>query len=103
MATDNQSSYISDLAVAKTKEFKEVKELLVSSGIVADTAETVMKAQTLAEITGALTDQQASSFIDVLIATKPPERARIYSKKRVERTISALDGIKGTIAGWTFK
>jgi len=102
MATENQSSYITDLAVLKTKEFKEVKELLVSTGIVADTAETVMKAQTLSEITNALTDQQASSFIDALIANKAPERARAYSKRRVEHTISALYNIKSTIAGWKF-
>ena len=102
MATEIQSKYISDLVVIKTKEFKEVKELLISNIIVGDNAELVNSAQSIAEITHALTDIQASKFIDVLIATKPPERARAYSKKRVERTISALDGIKATIAGWNF-
>ena len=102
MATDNQRSYIEDLAVLKTKEFKEVKELLVSTGIVADSASTVSEAQSLAEITHALTDKQASSFIDALIASKAPVRSRVYSPKRVEQTISALGSIKDTIAGWDF-
>lgn len=102
MATDKQSSYIADLAVLKVKEFKEVKEMLQASGIVSDNAELVANAQTIAEITHALTDFQASRFIDLLIATKQPDRGRAYSKRRVENTIGALDDIKATIADWNF-
>lgn len=102
MATETQSKYIADLAVIKTKEFKEVKELLVANQIVGDNAEIVNNAQSLAEITSALTDLQASKFIDVLIATKTPVREKVYSKKRVEKTINALDDIKSTIDGWKF-
>ena len=99
---DWESNYIRDLAVLKTKEFKEVKELLIASGIVNDNAELVNNAQSIAEITHALTDLQASKFIDVLINTKPPMRGRSYSTKRVEKTISALSDIKDTIDGWGF-
>ena len=102
MASELQSNYIRDLAVLKTKEFKEVKELLVASSIVGDNAELVSNAQSIAEITHALTDLQASKFIDVLINTKPPMRGRSYSTKRVEKTISALNDIKNTIDGWGF-
>lgn len=102
MSTPTQSKYIEDLAVLKTKEFKEVKELLVASGIVTEQAELVNNAQSLAEITHALTDLQASRFIDVLIGTKPPARERVYAKKRVEKTVKALDDIKKTIADWKF-
>jgi len=102
MASKTQSNYIADLAVLKTKEFKEVKELLVSSGIVKVSSETVMQAQDLAEITHALTDLQASKLIDVLINTKPPARGRAYSERRVQRTIAELDNIKATIADWGF-
>lgn len=103
MATETQSKYIADLAVVKTKEFKEVKELLVSSGIVKDTAETVMQAKDINEITHALTDLQASQFIDVLIKTKTPARERTYAARRVERTVAVLDDIKATIDDWDFK
>jgi hypothetical protein len=102
MATETQKKYIADLAVIKTKEFKEVKELLVSSGIVKDSSETVMQAQTIAEITNALDDGQASRFIDVLISTKPPYRDTTYSKRRVENTVNLLDDIKSTIDDWGF-
>lgn len=102
MSTETQSKYIADLAVLKTKEFKEVKELLVASAIVGDNAEIVNNAQSLAEITAALTDLQASKFIDVLIASKAPARERTYSKRRVEKTVKALDDIKKTIDGWAF-
>ena len=102
MATDIQSKYIADLVVLKTKEFKEVKELLIANNIVGDNAGIVAGATSIAEITHALTDAQASKFIDVLIATKTPDRSRVYSKKRVERTISVLDDIKSTIDGWIF-
>lgn len=102
MATEAQRSYIDGLAVAKTKEFKEVKELLVASEIVKDTSETVMQAQSLAEITNALDDGQASRFIDVLIQTKAPARGRVYSERRVEATIKTLDDIKKTIDNWGF-
>lgn len=102
MATDAQRKYITDLAVIKTKEFKEVKELLVSNGIVGADAETVANAGTLAEVVNALDDGQTSRFIDVLIATKEPSRQRVYSKKRVERTISTLDSIKTEINDWDF-
>lgn len=102
MATEAQSKYIADLAVIKTKEFKEVKELLVSSGIVGTDAEIVKTAQSIAEITHALDDAQASKFIDVLIATKPPARGRVYADKRVKSTIAALDDIKKTIDDWSF-
>lgn len=102
MASETQSKYIADLTVLKTKEFKEVKELLQSSGIVGEHAETIDSAQSIAEITGALTDLQASRFIDLLITTKEPTRERVYSKKRVERTIALLDDIKATIDDWDF-
>lgn len=102
MATETQSKYIADLAVIKTKEFKEVKELLVASGIVSENAEIVATAASLAEITHALTDAQASKFIDILIAAKTPARDRVYAKRRVERTVAALDDIKATISGWSF-
>lgn len=102
MATETQSKYISDLAVAKTKEFKEVKELLIASGIVSDSADTVKTASTIAEITAALTDLQASKFIDLLIGTKEPARSRVYSKRRVEGAAAALDDIKATIDDWGF-
>lgn len=103
MASGTQSKYIADLAVIKTKEFKEVKELLVSSGIVKDTSEVVMQAQSIKEITNALDDLQASKFIDVLIKTKTPARERTYSQRRVERTVALLDDIKATIDNWSFE
>lgn len=102
MASETQSKYIADLAVLKTKEFKEVKELLVANEIIGADAELVKTAQSIAEITHALTDLQASKFIDVLITTKEPARATAYSKKRVEKTIGILDDIKSDINGWGF-
>lgn len=102
MSTPNQSDYIRDLAVLKTKEFKEVKELVVANKIVGDDATIVLNANTVNEMTDAMTDQQASAFIDALISTEAPNRARQYSQKRVQKTIDTLDDIKKTVAGWTF-
>lgn len=102
MATEAQSKYIADLVVIKLKEFKEVKELLISSGIVSDKAEIVKNAQTIAEITHALDDAQASRFIDVLNAAKTPVRGRAYSERRVQGAIRAVEDIKKTINDWDF-
>lgn len=102
MATETQSKYIADLVVKHTKEFKEVKELLIANEIVGADAELVKTAASIAEITHALDDLQASKLIDVLIATKVPQRGRVYSKRRVETTIKALDDIKSTIDDWDF-
>ena len=102
MSSLDQSKYIADLVVLKTKEFKEVKELLTASDIISADATIVKTAQSIDEITHALTDQQASKFIDVLIATKEPARGRVYSKKRIEQASGLVDDIKSTIAGWTF-
>ena len=102
MATDSQSKYIADLAVLKTKEFKEVKELLLASDIISDSAELVNNAGTIAEITHALTDLQASKFIDVLIATKEPARGRVYSQRRMTAAAALVEDIKATIDGWDF-
>ena len=102
MSSQDQSKYIADLVVLKTKEFKEVKELLLANEIVSADAEIVKTAQSIDEITHALTDQQASRLIDVLVATKEPARGRVYSKKRVEQASGLVEDIKSTIAGWTF-
>jgi len=102
MSSLDQSKYIADLVVLKTKEFKEVKELLLANEIVSADAEIVKTAASIDEIAHALTDQQASRLIDVLVATKEPARGRVYSKKRVEQASSLVDDIKSTIAGWTF-
>ena len=102
MATQTQSSYIYDLAVIKTKEFKEVKELLIANEIIGADAEIVKNAQSMAEITNALTDLQASKLIDALIQTKTPARSRTYSDKRVQRTVALVDDIKATIDDWGF-
>jgi len=102
MATEAQSKYIADLAVIKTKEFKEVKELLVANEIIGNDAEIVKTAQSIAEITHALTPEQASRLIDVFNTAKIPTRATEYSKKRVEKTVNVLDSIKATIDDWGF-
>ncbi len=102
MATENQSKYIRDLVVIKTKEFKEVKELLVANAIVGADAEIVKTAGTIDEITHALTDAQATAFIDILVAAKEPARGNAYSKKRVSQASALVEDIKSTIAGWTF-
>lgn len=102
MATETQSKYIADLAVVKTKEFKEVKELLIANEIIGADAEMVKNAQSIAEITHALDDEQASKLIDVLIATKEPTRSREYSQRRVVKTVGILDDIKATIDDWGF-
>lgn len=102
MASETQSKYIADLAVAKTKEFKEVKELLTANEIIGADAELVKTAQTIAEITHALTDLQASKLIDVLIATKEPARGTAYSKSRIEKVTGILDEIKKEIDAWDF-
>lgn len=102
MASETQSKYIADLSVAKTKEFKEVKELLVANEIVGADAEVVKSALTIADITHALTDLQASKLIDALIATKEPQRGTSYSKKRIEKVTAMLDDIKKDIDAWDF-
>ena len=102
MATEAQNKYIIDLAVIKTKEFKEVKELLHASGIVEPGAAIVNSAGTLAEICNALTDLQASRLIDVLTNMKPPARSNSYAAGRTRKTIAALDDIKATIDDWGF-
>ena len=102
MASEAQSKYIAGLAVIKTKEFKEVKEMLVASDIVKDSSETVLQAESISEITGALDDSQASRFIDLLVAAKTPVRDRVYSQRRTAQTIAALDDIKRTIDDWDF-
>lgn len=102
MASESQSKYIADLAVKKTKEFKEVKELLKANEIIGADATIVDNAQTIAEITHALTDLQASKLIDVLVATKDPARGSSYSKKRIDKVTSILDDIKKDIDAWDF-
>lgn len=105
MASKIQSDYIADLVVKKTKEFKEVKEILLASDIVGTEGENPMlirNAETIHEITHAMTDLQASKFIDLLITLKEPARQTAYATKRVERTVGLLDDIKGTIADWDF-
>lgn len=102
MSSQAQSSYIADLAVLKTKEFKEVKELIIANGITGDDATIVEKAQSIAEITNALTDLQASKLIDALNATKEPARATQYSQKRIDKAAGLLDDIKSTIDSWDF-
>lgn len=102
MANPKQASYIADLAVLKTKEFKEVKEILVASEIVKDGSATVMQATSLAEITNALTDLQASKFIDVLIARPAPKRDSAYSMGRIKKATAALEDVTREIDNWDF-
>lgn len=103
MSTDVQSKYIADLAVLKTKEFKEVKELLLANEIVSDHAELVKNARSIAEITHALTDSQASRLIDVLIAMKEPQRGRAYSTRRIEGATKAVEDIRAKVDNWDFE
>lgn len=102
MATETQAKYIADLVVLKTKEFKEVKELLLASDIVGNSAELVKNAETIAEITHALTDLQASKLIDLLISTKEPARGNVYSPRRINQATGELDHLKAIIDGWGF-
>ena len=100
MSTKNQIEYISDMAVKKTKEFKEVKELIIANNI--SSGDIVKNAQSLAEIVNALTDTQASKLIEVLIAKDEPKRDRTYTQKRIEKANSLLEDIKAQISSWRF-
>lgn len=102
MSTPIQSSYIADLAVLKTKEFKEVKELIIAKDIVSADSEIVASASTIAEITNALTDLQASQLIDALVAAKEPTRSTEYATKRIDKATRLLGDIQSTIDGWDF-
>ena len=102
MATESQNRYIADLVVVKLKEFKEVKELLISSDIIGQEAETVKDAQTIAEITNALTDLQASRFIDILVQMPEPKRSQSYSENRINKAVTVLDDIQESIRSWDF-
>lgn len=102
MATDKQKSYIADLTVAKTKEFKEVKELITSAGIVNGDTALIQDATTIADITNSITDYEASQIIDLLINTKEPVRGNAYSAKRVDQTTGELEHIQALIHGWGF-
>lgn len=102
MSTEAQTKYIEDLAVLKTKEFKEVKEMLVSNGIVHATSKTVGDARTLAAICDAITDKQASELIDVLLVAKTPARSKAYGTNRSNSIIAELEDIKNTIDDWGF-
>lgn len=102
MASENQSKFIADLVVKKTKEFKEVKELLFANGIVSPDSEIVKSAGSIDEISHALTDLQASKFIDVLTASKDPARGSVYSKRRIEQASALVNDIKKTISEWSF-
>jgi len=102
VSSQTQSSFIADLAVIKTKEFKEVKELIIANGIVGENAEIVTNAQSIAEITNALTDLQASKLIDVLTAAKEPARSTTYSQKRIDKASSLVNDITKTIDNWDF-
>lgn len=102
MSTRAQTRYILDLAVVKTKEYKEVKELLYSNDIVSQDSVIVEQAASLSDVVNALTDAQASRLIDVLVDMKVPSRSRVYSDNRVRKAIRLLDEIKQEINDWTF-
>lgn len=97
-ATKTQATYINDLVVKKTKEFKEVKELVASLGI---GGETVANAKSVAEITDAIAPSQATKIIDALTAKAEPKRGQ-FSDRRVERMTKELGEITDIIADWSF-
>lgn len=102
MASPTQTKYIQDLAVIKTKEFKELKELLFANAIVDAGSEVIAGAETAAQICNALTDLQASRLIDALVMTKEPARSNAYAPARVKKTVAALDDVRAAIDGWGF-
>lgn len=102
MSTPAQISYITDLAVQKTKEFKEVKELIIARNIASGDSQTIANATTTADICNAMTDLQASQLIDALIATREPNRSKSYAQNRVKKTVATLDNIKAVVAAWNF-
>lgn len=101
MASQAQNSYIQDLAVKKTKEFKEVKELIIAQGI-SENNQKVRDAETLAEIVNALTDIQASKLIDALIAKEEPKRDTRYADARIKKAADLLEEVQADIADWGF-
>ena len=76
--------------------------MLAANSIIGADATLVQNAQSIDEITHALTDKQASAFIEVLVATKEPARGREYSQRRIVGATELVDDIKKTIAGWDF-
>lgn len=102
MATKLQREYIKDLAVKKLKEFKEFRELVVSNKIVGADTQTAQE-NTMDAIIDRITDQQASSIIDILIEKPEPFRDIKYSDTRIKTVINLTDKIDETINDWSFE
>lgn len=101
-ATPTQRLYIKNLAVKKTKEFKEVKEMVIANQIVGENAELVKNAQSLDEITDNIDPAQATRLIEALIAKDEPKRGT-FSDRRVKQMIDGLADIIGIIDDWDFE
>lgn len=100
MASPTQRDYIKDLSVRKLKEFKELKELIASRGIMGTDTEGFTQSTTADEILDRLTDKQASELITALLEKSEPVRSRTYSTKRSKQVVDLLDKMKATINGW---
>lgn len=100
MASPTQRDYIKDLSVLKLKEFKELKELIASKGIMGTDTEGFALSTTADEILDRLTDKQASELITALLEKPEPVRSRTYSNKRSKQVVDLLDKMKATINGW---
>ena len=100
MASPTQRDYIKDLSVRKLKEFKELKELIASKGIMGTDTEGFALSVTADDILDRLTDKQASELITALLEKPEPVRSRTYSTKRSKQVVDLLDKMKATINGW---
>lgn len=100
MASPIQRDYIKDLSVRRLKEFKELKELIASKGIMGTDTEGFRDSVSADEILDRITDKQASELITALLEKKEPVRSRVYSTNRSKQVVDILDDIKRTINGW---
>lgn len=100
MATQTQRDYIKDLSVKKLKEFKELKELIASKGIMGADTLGFTEANTADALLDRMTDKQASELITALLERKEPARSRTYSNRRSKEVIDLLDKMLATIENW---
>lgn len=102
-ATKQQSSFITDLVLAKFRTFAEFKKWLGGSGIVRTNGQIFKQGVNLLNITNRITEKQASEIITEVTKLEDVEYKGAYDQEQIDEVNDLLAEIKKEVQLWTFK
>ena len=100
--TPDQATFITDLVLAKFRNFIEFRKWLATTGIVRTNGQIFSQGMTLVDILNRITQEQATQIITAMQQFDDVPYKTAYNQDQIDEVSAILKRIEERVKSWTF-